>query len=282
MAQATERQAGAEPLAPKAGLAEGERRAAEQNAAIRLQGVRLTYANGKTDAVALGGVDLSIAGEQFVCVLGPSGCGKTSLLRVIAGYERVTEGEVTVFGRKHTAPHPEVGIVFQQANLFPWLTVRGNVEFGLKMAGLPKADRRALAMDHIGRVGLAAYASLLPHQLSGGMKQRTAIARTLATEPRIVLMDEPFAALDAITRETLQDQLRTIWSQTGKTIFFITHDVDEALLLSTRLLVMQGSPGRIVADLDNPLHAAGGSFALLRQHKQYAELRRQLVEMLKS
>ncbi|MNI23127.1 Taurine import ATP-binding protein TauB [compost metagenome] len=248
---------------------------------VDLRHIGLSYTSGKKKTEVLDNIDLSFVEGEFVCVLGPSGCGKTSLLRVIAGYEKPTYGEVHIFGRKHTGPHEDVGVVFQHANLFPWLTVRSNVEFGLKMLGLDPAKRITIADTYIEQVGLTRYASMLPYQLSGGMKQRTAIARTLATSPHLILMDEPFAALDAITREVLQSQIRHIGLNSRKTIFFITHDVDEALLLSSRILVMQGSPGRIVTDMVNPLFQGSQSFEEIRKRTEYPELREYLVNRLK-
>jgi len=252
--------------------------------AITLRDVGLSYGRAAKQLHILRDINLAIEEKAFVCVLGPSGCGKTSLLRLLAGYTPPTTGEVHVFGKRMTAPSPEVGVVFQQANLFPWLTVRGNAEFGLKMTGVSKTERKQ-RVDHILEiVGLSSYVDLLPHQLSGGMKQRAALARTLVTEPKLILMDEPFAALDAITRETLQAQLKEIWASTGTTIFFITHDVDEALLLSTRIIVMNGSAGSggIREDLESPLHSHNRSLSSVRQHSKYAALRESLVDSLKS
>ncbi|MBP1995852.1 ABC transporter ATP-binding protein [Paenibacillus eucommiae] len=254
---------------------------------IDLQQVSLSYPARNKRTEVLKDIQLRVTEGEFISVLGPSGCGKTSLLRLIAGYERPTSGEVHIFGRKHTEPNADVGVVFQHANLFPWLNVRSNVEFGLVMRGLSKAERRAAAAYHIEQVGLTPYASMLPYQLSGGMKQRTAIARSLVMDPRLILMDEPFAALDAITREGLQAQLRSIWLRTGKTIFFITHDVDEALLLSSRILVMNGSSeSGIMLDFNNPLHSGteaslSQGFSHIRKHHDYAELRESLVQALR-
>ncbi|RXZ82563.1 ABC transporter ATP-binding protein [Paenibacillaceae bacterium] len=249
--------------------------------AVKLTGVGLRYPDGAKQREVLRDINLHIAEGEFVCVLGASGSGKTSLLRMIAGYEQPAAGEISIFGQRHTGPNQRVGVVFQHANLFPWLNVRSNVEFGLKMQGISKETRREKAAYYIEQVGLSNAVKLLPHQLSGGMKQRVAIARTLVTDPNLILMDEPFAALDAITREALQSQVRELWLQTGKTAFFITHDVDEALFLAGRIIVMGGSPGSITTDLPNPLQHRIGGLSEIRSGKEYAMLREQLIQLLK-
>lgn len=266
-------------MLPQAAL---DRTALPDKKSVSLNGVALSYGRADKKRHVLSGIDLQIDEGEFVCVLGPSGCGKTSLLRILAGYLLPTEGEVSVFGRTIAGPSPEVGVVFQHANLFPWLTVRGNVEFGLKVAGVPRDERKRRTDRLLEQVGLSGSAHLLPHQLSGGMKQRTALARTLATQPKLMLMDEPFASLDAITRESLQAQLKDIWTVTGTTVFFITHDVDEALLLGSRIIVMGGSPGTIREDIPNPLQEQNRSLSAIRQHSRYAALREQLFKSLKS
>lgn len=250
----------------------------EELDAVAVRGVTLSYGSSST---ILHDIHLNIAKGSFVCVLGPSGCGKTSLLRLLAGYVTPTEGEITVFGRKLAGPGPEVGVVFQHANLFPWLSLQKNVEFGLKMTEVSKAERKQRVEQLLEQVGLTSSAQLLPHQLSGGMKQRAALARTLITRPELILMDEPFAALDAIMRETLQEQLKEIWAGTGKTVFFITHDVDEALLLATRIIVLGGSPGTVREDLVNPLQERNRGISAIRQQNRYAALRERLVESLR-
>lgn len=249
--------------------------------AIGMQGIKLTYLSANASTEVIGNINLSIQEGEFVCILGPSGCGKTSLLKLAAGYEQPTLGEVTIYERRHNQPHHEVGVVFQHANLFPWLNVQANVEFGLKMLNYSRLERKEKAALIVKQVGLASYSSLLPFQLSGGMKQRTAIARALATNPRIILMDEPFASLDAITRESLQYLIRKIWVNSGKTIVFITHDVDEALLLGTRIITMQAAPGRIEHDIANPLNKRSEPFTLVRKHSRYNELRETLVRSLR-
>ncbi|MCU0569047.1 MAG: ABC transporter ATP-binding protein [Oculatellaceae cyanobacterium Prado106] len=246
---------------------------------IRLRGVSLSYPLARGAIEVLRNIDLELGQRDLVCVIGPSGCGKTSLLQLMAGYIQPTVGSITVAGQPHTQPSAEVGVVFQQPNLFPWLTIAQNVEFGLKMQGMPKADRHKYTAEFLQLVGLLDAAKRLPYQLSGGMKQRVAIARALATNPKIILMDEPFASLDAITRETMQLHLKQIWRQTQKSIFFITHDVEEAMLLATRILVMYPNPGRIVKDITNPFaHELGHlSAGQLRSSKAFAEMREYLV-----
>jgi NitT/TauT family transport system ATP-binding protein len=198
-----------------------------------------------TDFVALGGVSLDVADGEFVTIVGPSGCGKSTLLNICAGLDTPSGGEVTVDGAPVRGPSPQRGVIFQQYALFPWLTVRRNVEFGLRLMRLTAAERRNRAERAIELVGLSKFADALPKTLSGGMKQRCAIARAYAVDPSILLMDEPFGALDALTRVSLQDQLLDTWSADRRTVLFITHDVDEAVYLGNRVVVMAAGPGRI-------------------------------------
>ncbi|WP_245997686.1 ABC transporter ATP-binding protein [Streptomyces armeniacus] len=203
---------------------------------------------------ALDHVSLDIADREFVTVVGPSGCGKSTLLSMAAGLVEPTSGQVLVDGAPVAGPGPDRGVIFQQYALFPWLTVRDNVEFGLKLADLPAAERKRRAEHAIDLVGLADFADSLPKTLSGGMKQRCAIARAYAVNPKVLLMDEPFGALDALTRVQLQDQLLETWRQEQRTVLFITHDVDEAVYLASRVVVMAARPGRVhrVLDVDLP------------------------------
>jgi ABC-type nitrate/sulfonate/bicarbonate transport system ATPase subunit len=197
---------------------------------------------------ALNNMTLSIAPEEFVSLVGPSGCGKTTVLNVIAGFIRPQAGEALLDGRRITGPGADRGVVFQDHALFPWLTARMNVEFGLKLKGLPKLERERISSHYLALVGIAEAGDRHPHELSGGMKQRVALARALANDPKVLLMDEPFAAVDAITRHTLQAELTRIWQEARKTVLFITHDIDEAVLLADRVLVMSPRPGEIVAE----------------------------------
>jgi NitT/TauT family transport system ATP-binding protein len=203
---------------------------------------------------ALGGVSLDIGEREFVTVVGPSGCGKSTLLGMAAGLVEPTSGEVSVDGRPVTGPGPDRGVIFQQYALFPWLTVRRNVEFGLKLSSMPARERRARADHAIELVGLTDFADALPKTLSGGMKQRCAIARAYAVDPEVLLMDEPFGALDALTRVQLQDQLLETWSKERRTVMFVTHDVEEAVYLAQRVVVMAAKPGRVhtVVEVDLP------------------------------
>lgn len=221
---------------------------------ISVQDVSKVFPLKDTEFVALDHVSLDIADNEFVTVVGPSGCGKSTIMNILAGLEFPTSGRALVNGSEVTGPGPDRGMIFQQYALFPWLTVRQNVEFGLKVAKLSKAERRERAEHYIRLVGLEHFADELPKMLSGGMKQRCAIARAYAVNPSLLLMDEPFGALDALTRVKLQDQLLETWSQDKRTVMFITHDVDEAVILANRVVVMAARPGRIheIIDVDLP------------------------------
>jgi NitT/TauT family transport system ATP-binding protein len=210
-------------------------------AKIEIRGVSKSFGAG----AALAGIDLEVAEREFLCVLGPSGCGKSTLLNILAGFIAPTAGSVLVDGTPVTGPGADRGVVFQEYALFPWLTVAGNVEFGPSLLGVPAAERRRVAGRYLDLVGLGAHVDKFPVQLSGGMKQRVAIARTLANNPGIVLMDEPFGALDAQTREVLQEELSRIQRVEHKTVVFITHSIREAVYLADRVVVMTSAPGRI-------------------------------------
>lgn len=251
---------------------------------IALEDIDLVYdVTGPRPFTALQEISINLNEGDFVCAIGPSGCGKTSLLRVLAGYERPTHGRVSVDGRPHVKPDAEVGVVFQQPNLFPWLSIEKNVGFGPRMKGMDRHERRQRVSRFLEMVSLVPAARKLPFQLSGGMKQRAAIARALAADPKVILMDEPFGALDAFTRESMQMSLHEIWKQTNKTIFFITHDVEEALLLSTRIILMYPNPGRIVEDIANPFSAKLSEMppSDLRVSKDFIEMREYLVGRIK-
>jgi NitT/TauT family transport system ATP-binding protein len=214
-------------------------------ATITFENVAKTY-SGQNEVRALDGISLTINEGEFVALLGPSGCGKSTLLNLLAGFERTTEGTLLFDGETVTRPGPDRGVVFQEAALFPWLNVWQNVIFGPQVQGVARADYEPRARALLKLVGLEAFAEALPVQLSGGMRQRVGIARVLAMSPRALLMDEPFGALDAQTRLSMQQLLLEVWQSLGTTVLFVTHDIDEAILLSDRICVMTARPGRIM------------------------------------
>ncbi len=221
------------------------------SAQIVIDGVSHLYRPPRgREVLALDHVSLQVANREFVALLGPSGCGKSTLLYLIGGFLPVETGAIRVDGNPVAGPGPDRGIVFQHFALFPWKTVRGNILYGLERQGMPKEEREKCAMDYIELVGLHGFEDSYPSQLSGGMKQRTAIARTLAFDPKILLMDEPFGALDAQTRGLMQSELLRIWQRTPKTVIFVTHDVQEAVYLADRVAVMSARPGRIKTIVD--------------------------------
>jgi len=221
------------------------------DAPIVIDGVSHTYRPPRgRPLLALADVSLDVRPREFVALLGPSGCGKSTLLYLIGGFLPVEQGRILVDGSPVAAPGPDRGIVFQHFALFPWKTVRANVLYGLERMGLARDEREARAQNFIDLVGLGGFEDAYPSQLSGGMKQRAAIARTLAVDPKILLMDEPFGALDAQTRALMQTELLAIWRRTPKTVIFVTHDVQEAVYLSDRVAVMSARPGRIKAIID--------------------------------
>jgi NitT/TauT family transport system ATP-binding protein len=217
------------------------------SAKIAVAQVDFAYAN---QVVALKNVNLNVHSGEFVCLLGPSGCGKSTLLYALAGQLVPTGGTVSIDNQRIRGPGPDRLLMFQEAALFPWMTVLGNLQFALAARGVPRAERKARALAFIQRVHLSGFENSLPHQLSGGMKMRVSLARALATDPAVLLMDEPFGALDSQTRVHMQELLQSIWLRTRKTVVFVTHDVHEALMLSTRVVLMAPRPGRIVKDLE--------------------------------
>jgi NitT/TauT family transport system ATP-binding protein len=235
---------------------------------------RTFRATAGQETVALADVSLEVRPGEFVCLLGPSGCGKTTLLNMIAGFLPPSTGSVRVNGRQVAGPGPDRGVVFQEYSLFGWLTVRDNVEFGPRMAGVLRADRRRLGERYLALVGLQDVGDKYPFELSGGMKQRVAIARALVTDPRVLLMDEPFAALDAMTRTVLQTELLAIWETERKTIVFVTHNVGEAIYLADRIVVMSARPGRVqeevAVDLQRPRSRTAAGFNELFGHLEKA------------
>ncbi|WP_433943813.1 ABC transporter ATP-binding protein [Paenibacillus sp. SN-8-1] len=229
---------------------------------------------------ALDHINLDVRPGEFMVIVGPSGCGKSTLLDLLAGLTTPTSGQILLDGKPITGPNLDRGIVFQQYALFPWKTALANVEFGLETKGVPRKERRAIAQEFIQLVGLAGFEHRYPHELSGGMKQRIAIARSLAYDPDVLLMDEPFAALDAQTRESLQSELLRIWEATKKTIIFITHGIEEAVYLGQRVAVMTSRPGRIKEVIDIPFKART-SEEDLRAHPDFVRLRHQVWDLLK-
>jgi NitT/TauT family transport system ATP-binding protein/sulfonate transport system ATP-binding protein len=227
------------------------------------------FSVGGRTVQALQDVNLSIKKGEFVCLIGASGCGKSTLLRILAGFDSPTHGTADMYGMPITGPSPERGMVFQDFGLFPWLTVRQNIGFGQYQRNLPKVRLTELTAHYMNMVGLEKFADYYPGQLSGGMKQRVAIARVLANDCEVLLMDEPFGALDALTREKLQQDLLEIWSRTKLTVIFVTHAVEEAVLLSDRVVVMTAGPGRIEEDvsltLQRPRDIVGVEFNQVRR-----------------
>lgn len=236
------------------------------------------YEDNNGSVTAIDHVNLSVEESEFVMIVGPSGCGKTTLINMIGGLDKATSGEVILDGKVVTGPGSDRGMVFQGYSLFPWLTVKKNVEFGLKMRKVPKQEREEKAMEFIKLVGLEGFENALPKQLSGGMKQRVAIARTLANEPEMLLMDEPFGALDAQTRVVMQELLSKISRETKTTILFITHDIDEAVLLGDRIYVMSRRPGKVrdVLNVDLPKERNHECFVM----PQFVETKKKIMDML--
>jgi ABC-type nitrate/sulfonate/bicarbonate transport system ATPase subunit len=244
---------------------------------LALRGVGHTFGEGDRRVEALAPTDLDLEPGELLCLVGPSGCGKTTLLRLLAGFLTPTVGSLTIGDQPVTGPGPDRGVVFQQPNLYPWLSVRSNVAFGPRLRRVPRAQRRADADRWLTLVGLADFADHKTYELSGGMQQRCQIARVLANDPAIMLMDEPFGALDAVTRARLQLELRRIWSETRRTIVFITHSVDEAAFLGTRLVVMSPRPGRVVLDERSPFAPDEVRDQHLRSDPRFIEIRDRLA-----
>jgi NitT/TauT family transport system ATP-binding protein len=230
--------------------------------------------------VAVNDVHLQIADGEFLVIVGPSGCGKSTLLDMLSGLTPPSSGQILIDGTPVTGPGPDRGIVFQQYALLPWRTARENVEFALEATGVGKRERRDRAREQLDLLGLQDFTDSYPHQLSGGMKQRVAIARSLVTDPELLIMDEPFGALDALTRDSLQTQLARVWQRTGKTIVFVTHGIDEAVYLGQRVAVMSARPGRIKAVIDIPLQS-DEAVADVRADPDFGRLSRSVWEELR-
>lgn len=249
-------------------------------AILSIRGVSRTFVSAGSKTLALQASDLEVAENDFVTILGPSGCGKSTLLRIVAGLDHPSSGEVLLDGQRITGPGADRGMVFQSYTLFPWLTVRDNVCFGLRERGLPRAQQLEIAQSFIQKVGLGGFENHYPKQLSGGMQQRTAIARALANGPRMLLMDEPFGALDHQTRELMQELLLGIWEAEKKTVLFVTHDIDEAVFMGSRVVVMSARPGRIKLDrtvaLPHPRHYS------VKTTPEFMALKAELTEQVRS
>jgi len=215
---------------------------------ILVENVSKTFGDDDNRVLALNNIDLTVKEGEFVSIVGPSGCGKSSLLYMLGGFVAPSSGRLLADGKPITGPGIDRGIVFQEYALFPWLTVFDNIAYGLEMTGMPAAQRQRTVEHYVSLIGLKGFEHRFPRELSGGMKQRVALARTFAYEPSILLLDEPFGALDSLTRETMQDELRRLWGTTGKTIVMVTHDVGEAVYLSNRVCVMSQRPGRVVEE----------------------------------
>jgi len=267
--------------APQGGSEHPSPPAGPSGAWIDAVGISHEFDSGDNLRVALTDVHLHVEPGEFVSIVGPSGCGKSTLLSIIAGYQQPTRGHAYINGEVITGPDADRGMVFQQHRLFPWMSVRANVEYGPRMAGVKKDERRAIGEEILELVGLLDVADRHTYELSGGMQQRAAIARALAIKPHVLLMDEPFSALDAFTRERLQDEVLAIWERTGVTVLFVTHSVDEAVYVGTRVVVMRAHPGRIIIDAPTPF-AENRSIVGRRRRPEFSAMRDELTEALRT
>lgn len=250
---------------------------------VELKNVAHCYDGEGDTTQAVDDINIEIKKGEFICVLGPSGCGKSTLLKLIAGFEKPSKGQVLMNNEPVKGPDWHRGVVFQTPALYPWLDVYGNVEYGLKMRKVDKTERSKLVDEYLELVGLTDFKHSKPYELSGGMKQRAALARTLVNHPDMILMDEPFGALDALTRQNMQELIRDVWKKTGSTIFLITHDVDEALILGTRVLVMSSRPGRIVKRLDvNFDELCDDENRRARYSGKYGMVREEILDIIKA
>lgn len=266
--------------------AQADRVAAPASAAAKIvvRALALDYVNPETGAAhrAVENLDLAVAADEFLCVLGPSGCGKSTLLAAIAGFLQPAHGTITMDGRTITGPGAERGVVFQEYALLPWMTVLDNAALGLKLRGMPRRERYAEARRFLALANLHGVEHKYPHELSGGMKQRVAVARTLANAPEVMLMDEPFAAVDAQTRMVLQEELVRISERSRLTVLFITHSVEEALFLGDRVAVLTPGPGRVRTIVDVPFARAERTWATLNADARFAPLRDRLLELVRA
>ncbi|ENN95810.1 ABC transporter releated protein [Methanocaldococcus villosus KIN24-T80] len=243
---------------------------------LKIEGLTKVFDVDGKKITALDDINLEVYKNEFLTVVGPSGCGKTTLLRIIAGLDKPTKGRILLDGKEIKGPGADRGVVFQQYTLLPWRNVIDNIAFGLELRGVPKKERYEIARKFIKLMGLEGFEKAYPYQLSGGMQQRVAIARTLANDPEIVLMDEPFAALDAQTRAILQNELLKIWQKDKKTIFFITHSIDEAVYLSDRVVVLTARPGKIKDIIEIPLERPRDKTSV-----EFLEYKKKIFEILK-
>jgi len=246
---------------------------------IAISGLGKMYRTRKASFEALKNIDLNIGRNEFLTLLGPSGCGKSTLLRILAGLEDATDGSLLLEGAPIVGPGADRGMVFQGYTLFPWLTVRQNIEYGLKLSGEYLVDRRRVSEYYLRMIKLEKFANAYPKQLSGGMKQRVAIARALANKPKVLLMDEPFGALDAQTKLEMQELLLEVWEKEKTTVVFITHDIEEAVFLSQRICVMGANPGRIVSE--HRVELPGARTEETRTLPEFVKLKRELASLLK-
>jgi NitT/TauT family transport system ATP-binding protein len=248
------------------------------NSKIYGKDVTKIYKSSKKETVAIDHVDFDILENEFVCIVGPSGCGKSTLLRMIGGLDDISEGSIILDNRVLTGPGADRGMVFQAYSLFPWMTVEENIRFGLKLKKMAKPEADKIVDKYLELIGLTAFRQCLPKELSGGMKQRVAIARALANNPEVLLMDEPFGALDPQTKANMQLLMRQIWQKERTTVVFITHDIEEAVFLSTRVLVMSASPGKIIADV--PVYLPYDRDLDLKDTKEFIDLRKEINNLL--
>jgi NitT/TauT family transport system ATP-binding protein len=244
-----------------------------------MRGIDVSFGNGRTAVRAVQDINLDVESGEFLSILGPSGCGKSTLIGAVAGFTPPSAGELLVDGQRILRPGADRGVVFQQHTLFPWKTVLGNVEFGLKMRGVAARERREQAREILDEVGLGDFLHQYPAQLSGGMQQRVSLARVLVNRPRVLLMDEPFSALDAQTRLQMQEMLLELWTHHRMTVIFVTHDIDEAIFLSDRVVVISPRPGRIRAELPIPLDRPRSAEALTTT--EFMQIKRQCMELIR-
>ncbi len=251
---------------------------------VTIKNAYLKYAGEKGSLTALENINLEIKKGEFICVLGPSGCGKSTLLNIIAGFHHPTQGEARMGDTPIIGPDWHRGVVFQSPTLYPWMNIYRNVAYGPKMRHLPKSEIKEKVEKYLELVGLKDFARQKPYELSGGMKQRASLARVLVNQPNMILMDEPFGALDALTRQNMQTLIREIWTKTGNTIFLITHDVDEALALATRVLVMSARPGRIVREFNTEFtyDIGGTNQEAYKYTKAYMDIREEILNIINS